>query len=183
MSGINRDGTLKKYPTPQPKSPLAIAAATNDLATLSSSELKPYLWEIDEFGNTPLIWAADRGNLEALKYILSQYERSVHGINTRGFLGNTALSRASRGGHCSCVKFLLEQRGGGLVINPNICNEKLQYPLHYAAFKQHAEVVKALLDSGLCNTLVRDRKGRTPAEDTSVEEIRNMILEYRAETL
>ena len=64
--------------------------------------------------------------------------------------------------------------------DPNICNEKMQYPLHFAAFKKHPEMVQLLLQSGKCDTMVKDRKGRTPAEDTSVDEIRNTILQYRS---
>ena len=36
-----------------------------------------------------------------------------------------------------------------------------------------------LLEAG-ANTRVKDRKGRTPAEDTSCEVIRGMILDARA---
>jgi ankyrin repeat protein len=64
-------------------------------------------------------------------------------------------------------------------INPNIANEKMQYPLHFAAFKKHQDVVKVLLQSKKCDTMVIDRKGRTPAEDTSDEAIRSLILEAR----
>jgi ankyrin repeat protein len=56
----------------------------------------------------------------------------------------------------------------------------MQYPLHFAAFKKHPQVVRVMLESGKCSTTVVDRKGRTPAEDTSLEEIRQMILEYRS---
>jgi len=100
------------------------------------------------------------------------------GVNARGHLGNTALGRAARGGHSECVKILLERED----IDANIANEKKQFPLHFGAFKKRPEVVKVMLESGKCDTFVEDRKGRTPAEDTSVEEIRNMILKYR-ETL
>ena len=200
MSGINTDGTLKKFALPKPTTPISIAASTGDVATLSSIEHKPNLWTIDEYGNTPLIWAADKGHIDVLESILSPKSDSCEGgdkdvpvcnINTRGYLGNTAIARAARGGHLSCVKLLLEQhRGqetegrnsdgdGVVVVDPNICNEKKQYPLHFAAFKKHPDVVRVLLDSGLCDTFVKDRKGRTPAEDTSVEAIRDMILEYR----
>ena len=193
MSGINTDGTLKKFAVPKPTTPISIAASTGDVATLSSIEHKPNLWTKDEYGNIPLIWAADKGHIDVLQCILSQNSDSCEGgdkdgcnINTRGYLGNTAIARAARGGHLSCVKLLLEQHRGNkndgdgvVVVDPNICNEKKQYPLHFAAFKKHPEVVKVLLDSGLCDTLVKDRKGRTPAEDTSVEAIRDMILEYR----
>lgn len=150
--------------------------------------MAPFLWKKDESGNFPLIWAADAGQAAALEYILSQSNDNGDSdekvdINTRGYLGNTAIARAARGGHVACVKLLLAQiqnDNDSMNINPNIGNEKKQYPLHFAAFKKHPEVVRVLLDSGLCDTLVKDRKGRTPAEDTSVEMIRDMILEYRA---
>lgn len=179
MSGINPDGSLKKFETPHPTTPASIAASTGDIPTLSSGEVIPHLWGKDEFGNSPLIWAANNGQSEALRYILSssnQNENCESNINTRGYLGNTAISRAARGGHLKCVLLLLDQKS---TINPNICNEKQQYPLHFAAFKKHPEVVRALLDSGLCDTKVQDRKSRTPAEDTSSPSIRDMILEYR----
>jgi hypothetical protein len=55
----------------------------------------------------------------------------------------------------------------------------MQYPLHFAAFKKKHDVVKVLLESKKCDTMVLDRKGRTPAEDTSDESIRSLILESR----
>mmetsp|Transcript_25555 Transcript_25555/g.29189 ORF Transcript_25555/g.29189 Transcript_25555/m.29189 type:complete len:197 (-) Transcript_25555:28-618(-) len=192
MSGINPDGTLIKFPTPKPTSPAAIAASTGDIKTLSSPEMKPSLWVQDEHGNIPLVWAADKGHADALKYLLEHIQTNTKDdisnkststsdsssgiINTRGYLGNTALGRAARGGHSECVKLLLERNE----IDPNIANEKKQYPLHFAAFKKHPEVVNVFLESGKCDTRVLDRKGRTPAEDTRVDEIREMILKYRA---
>ena len=74
-----------------------------------------------------------------------------------------------------CVAALVSQDS----IDPNICNEKLQFPLHFGAFKKHPDVVKTLLESGKCDTMVKDRKGRTPLEDTSVQEIKEMIMKYR----
>lgn len=182
MSGINQDGSLKKFPVPSPETPAAIAASTGDLNALYLPGVTPTLLEKDALGNTPLIWASDKGQLDALKYILEQIpveDKSDHAlINARGYLGNTALARACRGGHIACVNFLLERSD----VNPNICNEKMQYPLHFAAFKKHPDIVRVMLDSGKCSTLLKDRKGRTPAEDTSVQEIKNMILEHREKT-
>ena len=191
MSGINPDGTLIKFHTPKPSFPAAIAASTGDLVTLSLPDVKAALWTKDHCGNIPLIWAADRGQTEALKLILEcmpeKRENSFNGdfdyngdgskeslVNTRGFLGSTALSRAARGGHLECVRTLLDRED----IDPDIPNEKKQYPLHFAAFKKHPEVVKAFLESGKCDPWVVDRKGRTPADDTSVARIRDMILTY-----
>ena len=74
------------------------------------------------------------------------------------YTGATALCRAARAGHEDVVKCLL-----GAGANPNICNEKLQYPLHFAAFKKKENTVDVLLNFN-ANALVLDRKGRTPAE-------------------
>jgi ankyrin repeat protein len=179
-SGINPDGSLKKFATPTASTIAAKAAVSggvDDMQNMSKSDLL----EVDDVGNTPLIWAADSGNVVALKFILAVLSKecdesvqSIH-INQRGYLGNTALGRASRSGHVECVSALISHDK----INPNICNEKMQYPLHFGSFKKHIDVVDLLLKSGKCDTCVKDRKDRTPAEDTSVEQIKNMILDYR----
>merc|ERR1711937_551448 len=107
----------------------------------------------DLTGNTPLIWAADVGSLPALKVLL----KAGVDANTRGFLGATAISRAARRGHSEVLTMLLEHRA-----DPDIPNDKLQYPLHFAAFKMKPHAVQILLENG-ANPLVLDRKGRTPA--------------------
>lgn len=45
----------------------------------------------------------------------------------------------------------------------------------FAAFKRQPEAVALLLAHGACNPFVLDRKGRTPAEDTKDELIRQLI--------
>jgi len=174
-SGINIDGSLKKFDKPIPSSLASLAAINNDIVKLSTLSTIDLL-AVEESGNTALIWCADTGNVDSLNYILSIIEKeNPSAVNTRGYLGNTAISRASRGGHVDCVAALLKSSS----INPNIANEKMQYPLHFAAFKKKHDVVKVLLESKKCDTMVLDRKGRTPAEDTSDESIRSMILESR----
>jgi ankyrin repeat protein len=168
---INPDNTLNKFPTPTPTAPLAVAASTNDLAALQSAS-PDSLGKADETGNTPLIWAADAGQGEAVGFLV----KAGVDVNHRGFLGNTALARASRGGHVECVGALLAAAGS----DPNICNDKKQYPLHFAAFKKKTDCVRALLDSGKCDLSVQDRKGRTPDQDTSDAGIRDMILQAGA---
>ena len=78
---------------------------------------------------------------------------------------------AARGGHTDVVEMLLEH------CNPNIRNDKMQAPLHFAAFKKNCGCVKALLNNSKTDVFILDRKGRTPREDTSSEEIREMIEE------
>ena len=139
--------------------------------------------------NTPLIWAADGGHVAAVRLILERLEQLaaaesgggapspvVHAaVNARGFLGATAVSRAARGGHLAALGALCAVRG----IDLDVANEKMQTPLHFAAFKRHDEAVRLLLDAG-ASTRSLDRKGRTPAEDTDVEEIRELILSVQA---
>jgi len=172
-SGVNADGTLKKYEPPSPRSRAAMAAFAGDSTTLSSLPWQDLLAADEETGNTPLIWSADQGHTAALEVVLEAVERfSPPLVNTRGYIGNTALARAARGGHVDCVVALLTKAS---LVDPNIANEKMQYPLHFAAFKKHPAVVRALLDSNKCDLLVVDRKGRTPDMDTSDEAIREMI--------
>ena len=167
LPAINPDNTLNAFDAPTPSTPLAIAASTGDIGALRGAD-RDTLSNSDETGNTPLVWAGTAGQTEATLFLV---EAGVD-VNHRGFLGNTALSRAARGGHVECLRALLSSPD----IDPNIGNEKKQFTLHFAAFKKQRECVRALLDSGKCDLTVVDRKGRTPDQDTSDEEIRAMIL-------
>eukprot|EP00040_Diaphanoeca_grandis_P015009 m.76312 g.76312 ORF g.76312 m.76312 type:complete len:210 (-) comp24883_c0_seq2:387-1016(-) len=167
VAADNADGTLKKFPTPVPTSAITLAAAQDNVDVLASAELES-LTRPDECGNTAIVWAADRGALRATQFLIELVD-----VNHRGFIGNTALARAARGGHVDCVKALLTSAS----IDANICNDKLQYPLHFAAFKKNRGCVQAMIVSGKCDFGVKDRKGRIPAEDTSDLVIRDMLNE------
>ena len=84
--------------------------------------------------------------------------RGVAGVNTRGFLGATAVARASRAGHTAALAALLEAPG----VDPNLCNDKLQSPLHFAAFKKQPEAAALLLAHPACDPFVLDRKEPNP---------------------
>jgi hypothetical protein len=174
-SGSPVAGNLKKYPTPRPSSESCIAASQGDVESLkailkSNANNVQVLNEPDSSSeNTPLIWATENGHLETVRMLVD----SGVDLDTRGFLGATAISRACRSGHCDILSLLLE-RGG----DPNICNDKMQYPMHFAAFKKKKDAVTLLLKYN-ADTFVLDRKGRTPAEDTSDENIRTLILQSR----
>ena len=165
---INADGTLKKFPTPVAEGPVCVAASRGDMDALRAAG-EGELGQSDASGNSPLVWAADAGHAEATAFLVG----SGVDVNHRGFIGNTALARAARGGHVGCVEALLASPA----TDPNICNDKMQYPLHFAAFKKKRECVKVLLESGRCDLTVKDRKGRTPDQDTSDDGIRDMIVE------
>ena len=118
MRPINPDNTLNKYPLPNPHTELSLAVSQNDVGKLMQRHDKE-LMATDGYGNTLLIWAADRGALNCLNYLLEKKAVVGH-INHRGYLGNTALSRAARGGHVRCVEALLSRPE----IDPNIPNDK-----------------------------------------------------------
>jgi len=161
---------FQKRPIPSSQNPASKAAMEGDIQTLTS--LPPSeLTNQDETGNTPLIWASDAGHIETVRELLT-----IPGINinTKGYLGNTAVSRASRRGYADIIQCLAQSGKADL----NLPNEKLQYPLHFAAFKKNMEAVKVLLEFG-ADTYVFDRKGRTPKEDTSCERINEVISAHR----
>ena len=71
----------------------------------------------------------------------------------------TAVARASRAGHTAALAALLEAPGA----DPNLCNDKLQSPLHFAAFKRQPEAAALLLAHPACDPFVLDRKEPHPS--------------------
>jgi len=170
---------------PPPATAAARAAAAGDAAALAQAlqgagsgaeEAAPAAaaaaLEDDQRQNPPLVWAAEVGSEECVRLLLADAPSSAS-LNARGFCGATAVCRAARRGHVGVLRMLLAAGA-----DPDIPNVKRQYPLHFAAFKQQEEAVGVLLEGG-ASTLVLDRKGRTPAEDTSSEAIRDAILAAR----
>lgn len=176
-----RVAPLAKYEKPEPRSDACKAAAAGDIDALRTLHGAGALGNEDTDDeaatagagrNSPLIWAAEFGHQDAVSYLLSLPATRV---NHQGFLGATALHRACHKGFADVISSLLSHPS----TDPNIPNVKMQYPLHFAAFKrQHASVREMLRNSGV-STTVTDRKGRTPAEDTSDESIREAIYAAR----
>lgn len=169
-STLGTNVPLLKYPAPAPDGVASIAAFEGNidcLHNLSLSELN----SADKSGNTPLVWASDAGHTAVAKLLLS---KGVD-VNAQGYLGATAVCRASRRGNTDVLRLLLDHNA-----SPDIPNKKMQYPLHFAAFKRNPEAVAELLEKG-ANPLVLDRKGRTPAQDTSDLAIRDMITKVATE--
>eukprot|EP00980_Cylindrotheca_fusiformis_P006904 scaffold1442_cov128-Cylindrotheca_fusiformis.AAC.25 len=174
--GTSTPTKLLKYPYPEPTTDLTKGAAAGDLEsirTLASQAGGGFdINAKDETGNTALIWAAENNHQELVQWILSEFQNNVE-LDHRGYLGCSAVLRASRRGHSEVLHALI-QAGANL----DLPNQKLQYPLHFAAFQEHQDIVELLLAHGV-NTRSLDRKGRTPAEDTKNEPIRKMILSSR----
>lgn len=159
---------LSKYPMPKPSSAASKAAVAGDSSAIDTMTLEELDSPDSDSGNTPLIWAADAGHVDVVQALLS---KGVS-INHRGFLGATAVARVCRNGHVGVLAALLQNAA----CDPNIANDKMQSPLHFAAFKRKPELVSALLAHHTINPFVLDRKGRTPAEDTRDEAIKAEIV-------
>ena len=165
-----KDSNLHKFKVPIPSTKSCSLAAEGNYDSLSKLPANE-LDVPDEHGNSAIIYAANNGHHEVVKFLITH--EGVD-LNRRGYLGNTALSRAARAGHIEIVRTLLTDGKS----NPDIPNDKWQYPLHFAAFKKKPEVVDALIAGG-ANLLSLDRKGRTPAEDTSDESIKSALISAR----
>ena len=63
-----------------------------------------------------------------------------------------------RAGHTAALAALLEAPG----VDPSLCNDKLQSPLHFAAFKKQPEAATLLLAHPACDPFVLDRKEPNP---------------------
>ncbi|CAD7937736.1 unnamed protein product [Amoebophrya sp. A25] len=179
--------TLVKLETPVPDPDSAGSAASagdlEKLKALVSEKGDSILLKPDASGNVPLIWACENGHTETVDFLVGDSGPCAADVKReqlfhRGFLGTTAFSRAVRRGDLAIVQVLITAAGSEAVALGNVHNEKLQYPMHFATYKQHKNVLQFLLDSGL-DTTVKDRKGRTPAEDTKSEEIREMVISHR----
>lgn len=164
---------LMKFTVPKATTEACIAAQRGDAAAVIKAAGSAIDCR-DKSGNTPLIWAADSGNRECVATLVA----AGANVNARGFIGATAISRAARNGDVAVLSELL----AAPFADPNIPNDKMQTPLHYAAYKQHHEAVRMLLAAG-ASTLTLDRKGRTPAEDTANAAIRADILSARVVAL
>ena len=175
---------LTKYPPPTPISAACVAAAGGDVNALRALPTGA-LSVADDSENSPLIFAANNGHADAVRTIVSRIaEKGTYisattphalvpaALNARGYLGATALCRASARGHLEVVEILL---AASPAIDADTPNAKMQSPLHFAAFKRHPEVVQALLNAG-ASPVSLDRKGRTPAEDTADAAIRETLV-------
>uniref|UniRef100_A0A7S1XMH3 Uncharacterized protein n=1 Tax=Phaeomonas parva TaxID=124430 RepID=A0A7S1XMH3_9STRA len=161
---------LLKFDTPSPSTPAHEAAAAGDASVaLKGGDLDAR----DAFGQTPLHWAANGGHTAAVVELIS----AGADVNAKGYIGATAVCRAARNGDVEVLRALLAAPKISCIDTPN---DKMQSPLHFAAFKKNRAAVRCLLAYG-ASTMVLDRKGRTPAEDTSDEDIRADILRARAE--
>lgn len=123
---------------------------------------------------TPLMVAAETGNLEMVQFLLDHGAK----LDVRSLENMTALHFAAKNGHENIVKFLLEQ---GVGINDK--SNSGATPLLFAAMNGHAAMVKLLLDRG-ANINAQDGSGVTAlfaAISSNHVDVVKVLLEYGAD--
>lgn len=181
----NDYGQFHRSPAPKPQSELCKAVADGDpdlVRTLLGNMTIDEITTPDPNGNTALIWAAETGNVAIARLLVDDVveksiptfdiqKRMANFQNRRGYLGATALNRAARRNHTEFLEFLIRE---GDRFDMNLPNDKMQYPLHFCAFKKNPEALEYLLMCG-ANPWVLDRKGRTPLDDSTCETCSNLL--------
>ncbi|CAH0054982.1 unnamed protein product [Clonostachys solani] len=109
----------------------------------------------DWYLQTPLTWAAQAGQEEIVKILLS--EPSVN-PNSRDRINQTPLLVAAKGGFVGVVKLLLSTKG----IEPDVKDVDDQTPLAWAAAGGEDEVVKLLVSAPGVDVESRDWSNGTP---------------------
>ncbi|KAM3524619.1 hypothetical protein MY4038_007640 [Beauveria bassiana] len=111
-----------------------------------------------EYGQTPLSWAAERGNEAVVKMLLDTGKVDIDTRDTK--YGQTPLLWAAGNGHEAVVKMLLDTGKVDIDTRDTVYGRT---PLSWAAGNGHEAVVKMLLDTGKVDIDTRDTVyGRTP---------------------
>ena len=145
-----------KLPDRSGSLPMVAAAASNNLYVmmdLIKRGVSPF--DCESFGTTPLHAAAEAGNCDAIKFLLS-----IDGIDVNvGDVWNvTALHIAADKCQSETMKLLLHSRN----IDVNARTEALKTPLHVAVETEFPNVVELLLGVSDVDINCQDKKGATP---------------------
>ena len=115
----------------------------------------------DKRGETALMYAAQEGNLEAVKVFLEDGRADVNIQNQKGqtALTKTAhrLSQTDRGEFLKILKLLLEQPS----LDVNLADDNGFTALHAVAFLGHIEAVKLLLADDRTDVNYKDKHKKT----------------------
>ncbi|CAI6095091.1 unnamed protein product [Clonostachys chloroleuca] len=107
------------------------------------------------YSQTPLTWAAQAGQEEIVKILLSQ---PIVDPNSKDRINQTPLLVAAKGGFLGVVKILLSTKG----IEPDVKDVDDQTPLAWAAAGGEDEVVQLLVSTPGVNVESRDWSNATP---------------------
>ena len=109
----------------------------------------------DEYGNTPLYYAALHGHCEMIKVLVNEFSCN---INVKGQYGNSLIHAACQNGHLDCVRMLVMDFG----CNPMEKNVYNNSPVHAAAQFGHESIIKVLVREFNSNARIMGQYRRTP---------------------
>ena len=132
------------------------------------------------WGRNALHIAASKGNLEAIKCLLSLEIKVDSRVDYDGWtgFGTTSLHEASRKGHYEVVEYLVS-RGSDI----NTGDKNGLRPLHWAVLKSNKPLVEFFLKAG-AKIDVQDKDGRTALHCASAkgnEDIVLLLIDYKAD--
>lgn len=136
------------------RKPIHLAARIGDLRLVKEmvTRCPKCVHSVDAMLFTPLHWAAIKGRLEVVQYLV---ESGAH-LNVRDDRGRTALHRAAENDHLDVVCMLIKE--GALV---NMQDNFGWTPLYQSIVCAQLNMVNYLLDFG-ASVFVRDIYGMTP---------------------
>ncbi|KID97502.1 ankyrin repeat protein, partial [Metarhizium majus ARSEF 297] len=141
------------YPERPPLSWAAADSSAKDAIELLLTQdgIEPHA--TDSQGRTPLSHAAERGNVSAVRALLSEGYFDRKDDN-----GRTPLTHAVINGQYTTAKLLLAEPG----IDPDSSDDYGRTPLSYAAQGGQEQIVNILLAKAKVDPESRDKHGRTP---------------------
>lgn len=126
------------------------------------------------YGWTPLHWAAFKGRLDMVKYLVNQGAK----VNDESTPGMTPLFLAATNGHDDIVKFLIHHGG-----NPNVVMGEFKWtPLMRACHKGYVNTVKELIQAGAdvnAKSAIKWTPAHNAAESGSLDSFK-LLVEHGA---
>ncbi|XP_071121341.1 uncharacterized protein [Mytilus edulis] len=113
---------------------------------------------INEFGRTPLLFAAEKGHLEVITYLVTQGSK----LEARDCNENTPLILAAEEGHLEVVTYLVTK--GSKLEASDVDGETA---LHNAAWNGDIDITKLLTEKG-CSPWVKSNMDKTPYDMVSI---------------
>ncbi|KAF2073327.1 hypothetical protein CYY_005345 [Polysphondylium violaceum] len=118
-----------------------------------------------------LINAAKRGEAESVEEYVLDKECPVDVNNAKDGMGETALHWAARNGYEEVIAVLLKFKA-----NPNVLNRDQETPLHKAAFKDHLEAIRVLVNVGKADVSLKNKNGETALQLAKDVECRKLLV-------